>query len=85
MVLLNKHDEIAVISHGANTLSVTDLAGAINWQIEVAANPFAVAHFAERIVVAGYDDHTLYFIEDGEITEKVKTEKGPFQLLVREG
>ncbi|MEK4230648.1 YncE family protein [Solibacillus sp. FSL H8-0538] len=78
-------DEIAVISHGENELYVTDSAGVIKWQAEIGANPFAVAYFKKAIIVAGYDDQTLYFIQDGNVTAEIRTGKGPFQLLVREG
>ena len=53
--------------------------------MEVSANPFAVAYFNDYIVVAGYDDQTLYFIQQGQVMKQVQTGKGPFQLLVREG
>lgn len=77
-------EEIAIISHGTNMLYVTTLAGQEKWSLEIAANPFAVAHFGSQLVVAGYDDQSLYFIEDGELVTTAHTQKGPFQLLVRE-
>jgi DNA-binding beta-propeller fold protein YncE len=80
-----KEDEVAVVSHGTNMLYVANLNGDIISQQEIAANPFAVAHFKEQLVVAGYDDQSLYFIQDNEIQHRVKTGNGPFQLLVREG
>ncbi len=48
------------------------------------ANPFVVDQFKDYIVVAGYDDHTLYFIKDGQKEKTVDVGKGAFQLLVRE-
>lgn len=77
--------EIAVVSHGGNELYVADKNGHVKWQTEVSANPFAVAYFNDYIVVAGYDDQTLYFIQQGQVMKQVQTGKGPFQLLVREG
>lgn len=78
-------DEIAVVSHGDNTLYVTNKIGNILWHAEIGANPFSIAYFDQHIIVAGYDDQTLYFVRDGKVTNKIKTGKGPFQLLVREG
>ena len=46
--------------------------------------PFVVDQFKDYIVVAGYDDHTLYFIKDGQKEKTVDVGKGAFQLLVRE-
>ncbi|MEG0472516.1 MAG: YncE family protein [Solibacillus sp.] len=77
--------EIAVVSHGENVLYVVNADGTIEWQLEIGANPFAVAHFKDSLVVAGYDDHALYFINNRRIENKVQTGKGPFHLLVREG
>lgn len=77
--------EVAAVSHGTNMLYVTDDNGTHKWSVEIAANPFAVAYFHDQIVLAGYDDQTLYFVKDGEIVQAVPTHKGPFQLIVREG
>ena len=79
-----KNDEVAVTSHGSNAIYVSALDGTPKWQQEVGANPFAIAYFCDQLVVAGYDDETLYFLKDHQIQKQVKTGKGPFQLLVRE-
>lgn len=76
-------NELAVVSHGSNMLYVTERKGKLKWQLEIGANPFAVAYFNEHIIVAGYDDHTLYFIKEGQIDQTISVDKGPFQLLVR--
>ena len=76
-------DEIAIVSHGENLLYVTNNHGQLKWQSEIGANPFAVAYFNNQIIVAGYDDQTLYVVENGEVIQKIGTDKGPFQLLVR--
>jgi hypothetical protein len=78
------HQEIYMINHGANELYATNLDGKTLWHKEVGANPFAVASFEGTIVVAGYDDHHIYFLEDREIIKTIETGSGPFQLLVRE-
>ncbi|WP_342558568.1 YncE family protein [Metasolibacillus sp. FSL K6-0083] len=78
-----KEDELAIVSHGSNMLYVAEPTGEIKWKLEVGANPFAVAYFNNYIIVAGYDDHKLYFIKQGQIDETISTDKGPFQLLVR--
>ncbi|MEK4627254.1 YncE family protein [Solibacillus sp. FSL R7-0682] len=80
-----KDGEVAVVSHGTNMLYVAKLNGDIMSKQEIAANPFAVAHFKDQLVIAGYDDHTLYFIQNNQILHHVETGNGPFQLLVREG
>lgn len=76
--------EIAIVSHGENILYVTNEQGQLKWKSEIGANPFAVAYFNQQIIVAGYDDNTLYVVEDGNIIQKITTDKGPFQLIVRE-
>lgn len=77
-------DEIYVINHGSNELIVCDIDGKILWRKEVGANPFSVARFKSYVVVAGFDDHKVYFLEKGEIKHSMETKNGPFQLLVRE-
>ncbi|MER2191594.1 MAG: YncE family protein [Solibacillus sp.] len=84
-IAFSKQDDmIAIISHGTNMLYITDAEGHAKWSLEIAANPFAVTHFADYLIVAGYDDQSLYFIKDGDVVKTVPTQKGPFQLLVRE-
>lgn len=82
--LTKTKDSVLVISHGHNELYVADFNGKVKWQLEVGANPFVVNQFKDYIVVAGYDDHTLYFIKDGHVEKTVDVGKGAFQLLVRE-
>lgn len=77
-------DEILVVSHGENILYVADDDGTIKWQKEIAANPFAVAAFKDKIIVAGYDDQKLYFIDKQQVVKDISVGKGPFQLFVRE-
>lgn len=77
--------EVAVISHGKSTLYVASTDGEILWQQKVGANPFAAAHLGELVAVAGYDDQTIYFVNERGIEKKVRTKQGPFQLLEREG
>ncbi|KOS71817.1 hypothetical protein AEA09_01195 [Lysinibacillus contaminans] len=82
--LMKADDEILVVSHGRNELYVADFSGTVKWHLQVGANPFVVNKFKDLIVVAGYDDHTLYFIKDGKVQKAVDVGKGSFQLLVRE-
>ncbi len=77
-------DNIAVISHGTSMLYEMTTTGELAQEIKIGANPFAVAYFHDRLVVAGYDDHMLYMIEEGQVLTQVKTNEGPFQLIVRE-
>ena len=84
VTLLQSSDEVVVASHGSNMIYTVSTQGTITWQQEIAANPFAVAYFQGQLVVAGYDDQTLYFINDDQVTEHVVTGKGALQLLVRE-
>lgn len=77
-------NEVYVVNHGANELDVLSDFGEMLWKLEVGANPFAVSYFNESIIVVGFDDHTMYFINDGKIEKSIETDKGPFQLLVRE-
>ncbi len=79
-----KDDVVYIVNHGANELYAMDLKGNTLWKTEVGANPFAVAFIKNEIVVAGYDDHKLYFLKEGQIQKEISTNKGPFQLLVRE-
>ncbi|MGE6515122.1 YncE family protein [Lysinibacillus sphaericus] len=82
--LTKTEDNVLVVSHGHNELYVTDFHGNVEWHQEVGANPFVVNQFNDYIVVAGYDDHTLYFIKEGQVQKTVDVGKGAFQLLVRE-
>jgi len=82
--LTKTKDAVLVVSHGRNALYVADFDGNVKWQQEVGANPFVVNQFKDYIVVAGYDDHTLYFIKEGQVKKTVDVGKGAFQLLVRE-
>lgn len=82
--LTKTKDAILVVSHGLNELYVADFDGNVKWEQVVGANPFAVNQFKDNIVVAGYDDHTLYFIKEGQVKKTVDVGKGAFQLLVRE-
>ena len=82
--LTKTKDKVLVVSHGQNELYVVDFNGKVKWHKEVGANPFVVNQFKDYIVVAGYDDHTLYFIKEGQIQNSVDVGKGAFQLLVRE-
>lgn len=77
-------DEVLVVSHGENELYVANHEGHIKWQKEIAANPFAVASFQGYIIVTGYDDHMMYFLDNQEVMKEISIGKGPFQLLVRE-
>lgn len=81
---IRNEEEVYIVNHGSNELFAANLSGDILWQAEVGANPFAVETINEKIVVAGFDDHTLYFIKDGKIEKTIETDNGPFQLLVRE-
>ena len=76
--------EVYIVNHGSNELVVTNLSGKVLWHIEVGANPFSVTYIRDQIVVAGYDDSKVYFIRNGKIEKEIETNKGPFQLLVRE-
>lgn len=82
--LTKTRDAVLVVSHGHNELYVADFDGNVKWQQEVGANPFVVNQFKDYIVVAGYDDHTLYFIKEGQVKKTIDVGKGAFQLLVRE-
>lgn len=74
-----------VLSHGENILYELGSNNKVTWQQEVGSNPFAVNAFQSAIIVAGYDDQTLYWIENHQTVHEIKVGKGPFQLLVREG
>lgn len=76
--------EVAVISHGKSTLYVANREGEVLWHQKVGANPFAAAYFGKWIAVAGYDDQTIYFVNEQGVEKRVKTKEGPFQLLARE-
>ncbi|RUL47481.1 YncE family protein [Lysinibacillus antri] len=75
---------IYVTNHGSNELCAFTVQGELLWKTEVGANPFVVTTFQDELVVAGYDDHTIYYLSGQSIQKSIETEKGPFQLLVRE-
>lgn len=78
----NDH-KVYVISHGDSALSEVSFDGKVLRKTEVGANPFTVNLFKDYVVVAGYDDHHVYFLQNGKIVKKINVDKGPFQLLVR--
>lgn len=84
ITFIQQQQEIVVASHGSNMIYSLSLDGTINWQQEVAANPFTVAYFNDQLVVAGYDDQTLYVLDQARISDTITTGKGAFQLFVRE-
>lgn len=84
VTLVQSNDEVVVASHGSNMIYTVSPQGVIIWQQEIAANPFAAAYFLGQLVIAGYDDQTVYFIDEGQVVKRVATGKGAFQLLVRE-
>lgn len=83
--ITKKGQEVAVISHGKSTLYVASADGDVLWSEKIGANPFAATYFGQWIIVAGYDDQTIYFVTEQGIAKKAKSKEGPFQLLAREG
>jgi len=77
-------DRVYVISHGNSVLSEVTFDGKIKHTLEVGANPFTVNLFKSFVVVAGYDDRNVYFLQNGKIAKVINVGKGPFQLLKRE-
>lgn len=84
IAFLVKEDKVYVLSHGESMLYTLSEKGEVLTKQEIAANPFAFTQFQHEIVVAGYDDQQLYWIDGQKIIQKKKVERGPFQLLVRE-
>ena len=73
-----------VVSHGNSMVHALNEEQEILWEKQIGANPFAITTFGQEFVIAGYDDHSLYFVaQDGTITNTLKVGKGPFQLIVR--
>ena len=75
---------IFTVSHGSSTVYEISETGEVLNSIKAGANPFWISSFGDSMVLAGYDDHQLYFIQSDEITKKLQVGKGPFQLIVRE-
>ncbi|WP_277587087.1 YncE family protein [Psychrobacillus antarcticus] len=75
---------IFTVSHGSSTVYEISESGEVLNSIKAGANPFWISSFGDSMVLAGYDDHQLYFIQSDEITKKLQVGKGPFQLIVRE-
>lgn len=75
---------IFTVSHGNNYVYNFTKEGELISSIKVGANPFSITTFNESIIVAGYDDQQVYFLQNGKIIEKVQVGKGPFQLITRE-
>lgn len=73
-----------ILSHGENMLYEVNDKGKVVWNKEIGSNPFTIVAFQKAIVLAGYDDQTLYWIKDHKIIRQTKVGKGPFNLLVRE-
>lgn len=75
---------IFTVSHGSSTVYEISENGEVLNSIKAGANPFWISAFGDCMVLAGYDDQQIYFIQSGEITKKLQVGKGPFQLIVRE-
>lgn len=75
---------IFAVSHGSSTVYEMSENGEVLASFKIGANPFAITTFKNSIVLAGYDDHQLYFIQRGKVTNSIHVGKGPFQLVVRE-
>lgn len=74
----------AVVSHGNSMVHALNEKHQIVWEKQIGANPFAITTFEQEFVIAGYDDHSLYFVsQDGTIKQTLDVGKGPFQLIVR--
>lgn len=84
MMTTDANGFIYALSHGSSTLYKMSETGEVLTSIKAGANPFSVAIFGKSAVIAGYEDHQVYFIESGKVTDKVPVGKGPFQLIVRE-
>ena len=84
MMTADANGSYLCVSHGSSTLYEISETGEVLTSIKAGANPFSVAIFGESAALAGYEDHQVYFIESGKITDKVPVGKGPFQLIVRE-
>lgn len=81
--IIANEDQQVVISHG-NSMLYMIKDKQIQHQLKIGANPFTAAFFEEKLLVAGYDDATIYEIQDRTVVSEWPTDKGPFQLLVRE-
>lgn len=79
-----KNGHVFTVSHGSSSVYEISETGEVLNSIKAGANPFWISSFGDSMVLAGYDDHQLYFIQSGEITKKLQVGKGPFQLIVRE-
>lgn len=75
---------IFTVSHGSSTVYELSESGEVLNSLKAGANPFWISSFGESMVLAGYDDHQLYFIQSNDIIKKLQVGKGPFQLVVRE-
>ncbi len=84
IAFLKDNNAIYVLSHGENVLHKLDTDGNEISSKEVGANPFTLASFSGHIIVAGYDDHKIYWTNGTEVERSQTVGTGPFQLLVRE-
>lgn len=84
IAFLKENNVIYVLSHGENVLHKLDTTGNEISSEEIGANPFAVASFSGHIIVAGYDDHKIYWTDGAKVERSQMVGAGPFQLLVRE-
>ncbi|SES19548.1 YncE family protein [Psychrobacillus sp. OK032] len=75
---------IYAVSHGSSTVYEISEEGEVLASFKAGANPFSIATFRDNIVLSGYDDYQLYFIQSGKVTNELQVGKGPFQLVVRE-
>lgn len=84
IAFLKHNNDVYALSHGENVLHQLNHKGQDVAKVEVASNPFTIASFANYIVVSGYDDHKMYWLDNMKVVKSQDVGEGPFQLLVRD-
>ncbi|MFB6466148.1 YncE family protein [Cytobacillus sp. Hz8] len=84
---LKDENYIFVLSHGSSTLHKLSVTGKPIKSVVIGANPFEMVSFHDEIIVAGYDSNDIHIVDPRtlQIKKTIKVDKGPFQLIVREG
>ena len=83
---LTWEDSIFILSHGSNTVyKYNTLTGEMQSE-NVGVNPFEMTSYHNYVAIAAYDSDEVILLKPNSFTveKRVKVDKGPFQIFVRE-
>ena len=83
---LEWENSVFILSHGSNTIYKYNRLTKEMESKAVGVNPFEISSYQNYVVIAAYDSDEVFLLNPNSFTveKKVKVDKGPFQILVRE-